>query len=640
MLKDVQIKCPHCGQSTIVAVASPEPGTRFQRKGSITSCRSCRQTILTFTEQDGTVQVLTEPTAEDPDSGSANDVRELEEESRPETSGKILSSPPRLPEPAPLVPPGADDVPDEERVVSLSEVLRRRDGTRRTHKEAVKLFGLRGTWVAELNEALEAHLRGPKPLSIPPRIFVSYRWSTHEQDSWVEKLVRALRDRGYFVVFDRTDCKPGMAVPDFVSSLANCQTFLAVLDPGYASRIGTEGAKMEDGWVFDEYNSAAHLANAGHLTMIGFLRSGNILPRGFKFPVPGRAGNAVDVRNPAKLGSVLDQLFPRIANLPPMEQIDTMSGLIQASHSAVSSGRLEEAWNLAQQATQTIPQIPDGYAQQARIAINAGNSAVGLDAAARALALNPGLPEMLALAGGCAYHEKQFARSIEFCVKLLELQGLPSVERYLHLAHYHLGNALDDSGQSYAGIAHLEIARRLAPGIASFHNDTGLAYRHVGGLLRALSCFDDGLKIAPDDSMLLVNRAAAAVEAGNVGLFNVALQDLARHDPIHPSIDYLTKAVKAWQQAGGPPPQLVPQMRKESIAGTARCTHCPAEIPLAGPKDMLCAGCGGERAAPTGKCPLCQSNGLVVPSLGFLCPYCRDGHLEFSRSANNPAASS
>ena len=218
----------------MIAVASPDKTDKFERKFSFTHCRVCGKPIITSTEPDGTVQLHDLP----PDQGSPTE-EPRDDPIRPASRDDVLSSPPRIPAQAVAEFQYADDVPDEQRIVPFSQVLKRQDGTRRTHEEAVKIYGDRGTWVAELNEALEARLRGAQPLSVPPRVFISYRWGSQEQNTWVEQLALELRSRGYFVAFDRTDCKPGISVPEFVSNLAGCQTFLAVLDPWLCCQAGS-----------------------------------------------------------------------------------------------------------------------------------------------------------------------------------------------------------------------------------------------------------------------------------------------------------------------------------------------------------------------------------------------------------------
>ena len=68
------------------------------------------------------------------------------------------------------------------------------------------------------------------------------------------------------------------------------------------------------------------------------------------------------------------------------------------------------------------------------------------------------------------------------------------------MVHYHIGNALDDLGQSRAGIAHLEIARRLDPSRELFNNDTGTSLSAcLDNLTKAFARSADGLAISPQD---------------------------------------------------------------------------------------------------------------------------------------------
>jgi len=58
MLIDKEIQCPHCGQATIVGIASPDRSGKYERKGSLTSCRRCHEKLVTITEEDGSFVVL------------------------------------------------------------------------------------------------------------------------------------------------------------------------------------------------------------------------------------------------------------------------------------------------------------------------------------------------------------------------------------------------------------------------------------------------------------------------------------------------------------------------------------------------------------------------------------------------------
>jgi hypothetical protein len=58
MLVDREIRCPQCGKTTIIGIASPDRSGKYERKGSFTSCRLCREKLITITEEDGTFVVL------------------------------------------------------------------------------------------------------------------------------------------------------------------------------------------------------------------------------------------------------------------------------------------------------------------------------------------------------------------------------------------------------------------------------------------------------------------------------------------------------------------------------------------------------------------------------------------------------
>jgi len=499
------------------------------------------------------------------------------------------------------------------------------------------MFGDRSLWVAELGEALQKRLNGPPPLSVPPRIFLSYRWSNPEADAWAENLALKLRSRGYLVIFDKTDClKDG--IPDFVSRLAECHIFLALLDPGYAHRIGAtdEPGPIQDGWVFDEFNNAAALGNAGCLQIVGLLRDGDELPRGFKFPERGKVGNAADARDPERLESSLDGLFPPISlNVPPAD-IERVIALIRDSHRAARESNLDAARSLARDAVKTIPNIIDGHAQLARVSAQTGDAEEGLHAAEAALHIVPRSAEMLTLAASFAYHLKELSACIGYSTKLLDLEGDRFAARFVATAHYVLGNALDDLGQTYAGVAHLEIARRLSPNVPDVHNDAGFAYRRIGDFVRAQACFARGLHVSPGNAKLLVNQAATYLEAGNAKGAENALSELGAHHRDHPALNMLQQELVGWLARGGQPVVLIPKPPPRPGRKRIGCSNCEVSIPLASDREVLCARCGADYFTPPLQCELCGGAGFVIPGLAdvgasFLCPYCREGVLGYAK---------
>jgi len=534
--------------------------------------------------------------------------------------------------------------PDEPGVTALSELFIKPDGSPRSREEAVQIFGNRSVWIAELNQALEAQLAGPPPLSVPPRIFLSYRWARDSENEWVARLAGALRQRGYVVILDQTDKPEDLSVPEFVARIAECNWFLAVLDRGYGERIGSAdgvSSRIQDGWVFDEINTARFLSQEGRIRVFGFLREGDEPPSGFRLPSPGRAGNAVAVRDADTLARTLDQLFPPVTGVPPTPQLASAWKFICASHQAAAEGRMAAAFTLARRAVAACPDIADGYAQLARAAVLSRTRAPdGLAAAQRALAIQPGSSEMMLYAAGCAYDDQRPAMAAQYCVAILEEDHSNHTRRFQSGTHYIMGNVLDDAGQCYAGISHLEIARRLTPGLAPYHNDTGLAYRHVGDMRAALACFTEGLKIAPEDIGLLENQAAAFIEAGKAAQSREVLSKLATLEPGHPAIGVLSRVLDAWQAGGGSPPRLVPRITPRQPVSIVSCSACPANIPLAHQGVMLCAGCGAEREQLTTRCEVCNHDGLApleLASLGMavVCPYCREGTLQLAHPVSS-----
>ncbi len=57
-LEDREITCPHCGETTTIAVSTPDLAGKYEAKGSMTSCRRCREQILTVTQEDGSIVIM------------------------------------------------------------------------------------------------------------------------------------------------------------------------------------------------------------------------------------------------------------------------------------------------------------------------------------------------------------------------------------------------------------------------------------------------------------------------------------------------------------------------------------------------------------------------------------------------------
>ncbi len=629
MLQTLTIPCPKCQNKTEIAVSSNK-GSGF----TSTSCRHCRAGFITKTQKDGRILILDRDAAMDPTGGES--VRVLATIEPASRSGYRVQAPDHLGifdrgRPRPQATPRAG-VSDEELSTAIAvsgNVLWRPDGSPRPPAEAAKYVGWRAVWVAQLNDALQERIAGPPPLSFPPTIFISYRWGMPSENEWAAALARELRTRGYPVVFDREE-PTDLDVPDLVSKIADCRYFLALLDDGYAERVGRgqESESTKDGWVFDEYNTAAHLEQQKQIRILGLLRSGSTLPRGFSHPRPGRPGNTLDVRTPQQLKLVLDDVFPPIQPSLDDSTVEKARSYLRDSHELVCAGRFEEAFAAAEALTDLLPGVIDGPAQKIRVALHAGWAEKGLAATEEAIALAPESRELLLaggmLAGDGGYHK----RSIELLAAMLEAHGHERTPEIAQARHA-LGSSLDDVGEVYPAIAHLEIARAITPGAPDVLNTLGFVYRRVGDFEAAIACFEEGLAHDASNAALLENLVAALAECGRFDEARKALDKLVERAPGLHSLPGL-RAFLQKLKPGSPPPRLVRCVPAAKDFTWVTCTECPARIPLA--RGTLCARCGSSLTDHKPRpCPHCGSAGRVLlggsVDIPSMCPYCRHGQV-------------
>jgi hypothetical protein len=463
VLENLRVTCPKCHEPTEIATSAVEGS---EPALATTLCRRCGARFLTYTQPDGRVLLLD---FEKVRTGASIEEALLGVIAPPPTKSGYRVTPPdwldlfsRGREQIERVGPSDEELAGGS-VLPLEGLLRRPDGSRRAPAEAAKFFGRRAVSIAQLNEAIEARMSAPPPLSFPPGVFISYRWGSEDENAWVARLAGELKSRGYPVTFDRDEPQGvEVDVPQLVSRIADCRYFVAVLDPGYVERIGApDSDAIKDGWVFDEYNTAAHLSRHNRLRILGFHRHGAVLPGGFRAPEVGRQGNTVDVTTPERLIQVLDDVFPPVEG--PSESTATRARqLLTDSHHHLLAGRMQDAFDCASQLTELLPGVIDGRAQEIRVAIAAGAAPVVLASAEAALALAPQSKELLLAAGSSAGDVGDHRRAVAHLARLLEMSR-GALDHETIAAHQAIGSAFDELEQVEAALARLRIARAAAP---------------------------------------------------------------------------------------------------------------------------------------------------------------------------------
>ena len=596
MLKDVSATCPRCGQETVLTVRAPEAGADLERAGSLTSCRRCKARIVTVTHPDGTV-----------------DLGFLEEDAGPQTLRVATSL---------------------DSVFGLADVVRIPFALWQPRGEAIGEFKHRPEWAQALSQALCDAQAKPRPLSVPRRIFVSYRWQRDHQDAWVAALGRELSARGNLVVFDRDaqhEARPP-SVPELVARIANCHVFLAVLDPGYTERVvAVESTQVAEGWVTDELHTAVAFADKGILSLLGLLREGNVLPSAFREFAPGKAGNTFDVREPGSLLPTLDHFFVQFGVAPEGGAAAQAAAALHKSRKAFDAGDRRDALVHADRACELVPDLPDGYAQRARVAYRMGHPVDSLRDARRAFQIDPTLDEMLIYAAASANDLAEWHEAAGLARLALERN------RKQANAHYLVGKALNELDQVDAALAHFEIARTLELRLVSLYNDAGWAARRAGNPAQGLLWYQQGLEHAAGDTALLANAPAAAMEAGKPTEALNSLQLLARLHPDMPDIPLLASTLARWcQDEAAPPPILSRRVTRPLAVGMVTCSECTAHVPLVEKGQMLCAGCGAVVPRSIDPCSYCSAAGKALGMFGIesKCPYCGTGEMRYASMAD------
>ena len=481
-------------------------------------------------------------------------------------------------------------------------------------------------------QLLSELLEQPPRLSVPPRVYVSAAEEDAAARKWTASLCDELRRRGReVVVAGEEDTATSLTgkVLQRAARLATCQVYLMVIDSALLEHLqGASDSRTPEWW---DHQLALRLTARGRLQPIGLLREGTDLPPGARLIEPGRPGNTFDVRTEAARKRALDEFFPPLEAVLSDQQRRRAEALLQESHDKEASGDAPGARHAADQLAQEFPELVDGHRRRAELALTEGRAEDLLEAARRAAAIEPEQLEHHVLAAQGALHARRFSDVVAALAPALEAQ---TVDWRVHAL---LGDALDELGQVWAGIAHLELARRANPKRADLCVDTGMAWRHVGRTEEATRCFEAARALAPEDPDILVNLAATHLEAGHSGASQEAIDELEKKDPDHSSLAELKKIRTDWLAQGGQPPVLSQRLHPRTAESRATCDSCPADIPIAGKTHALCNQCGAERMEIDKPCPLCKQKAVVPIGLRatdedtHACPYCREGTLRVGR---------
>jgi hypothetical protein len=117
--------------------------------------------------------------------------------------------------------------------------------------------------------------KGESPLwwGYPPGVFIGYKWAGEPMRRVVAAVAAHVRSRGYRVFLDveqlDAEADAYFRIPGFIASLQQCTFYLLLLTKASADAIGAR--ERHTTWLFDEYQHAARLVNAGRLILVPVL---------------------------------------------------------------------------------------------------------------------------------------------------------------------------------------------------------------------------------------------------------------------------------------------------------------------------------------------------------------------------------
>ena len=471
--------------------------------------------------------------------------------------------------------------------------LYRTDGTRRPDPEVLSECGNIGLRLALLDDAMHRRSTSPEADALyPPQLFLSYKWGSPAEDAWVGSVAEMLAKRGWGVVFDRhRDESVDRTVEEFVSRLVMCRAFVAVLSSAY---VVSAFEASRPTWVFDEMQCA--LIARDRMRLIGIA------------PPPGLAKS-----RPLRPESQIT--MPRIpaVNVQPQEQpefdtvfkcdddADSLRSFLDTSltYAGPALSEAERAWVAEQLAreddegafravVERHPFVSGAWRRLVVLLRDRGELGQSAEAAASALRFAQDPIERL-----------PFLREhIELLKRTGDRAGaaraaLRLIEDRPHdwVAHYHLGDLLDDANDPWAARSHLRLACRSADVAPAAYNTLGVVYM----------------------GLALLGPAAAALE-----------QALRLDARLGAASRNLEKVRVARAAAAGPGISEV----KGPLPG---CSTCDAIFVPREDRPLTCVACGASRPGLLEPCGVCGADGaaaIIATGGGWMpvpCPICRTG---------------
>ncbi|HEY0004365.1 MAG TPA: toll/interleukin-1 receptor domain-containing protein [Pyrinomonadaceae bacterium] len=138
---------------------------------------------------------------------------------------------------------------------------------------ALREYGTLPVRLAMLGIASSKKESSPFYYGSPPGVFISYKWDGEPMRQYVTALASHIRSRGYRVFLDVEELDENAdnytAVPQFITSVQECSYYVLLLTEKTADFITAR--KHKTSWIFDEFQHALRLVNAGRLLLVPLL---------------------------------------------------------------------------------------------------------------------------------------------------------------------------------------------------------------------------------------------------------------------------------------------------------------------------------------------------------------------------------